>query len=168
MKLLRVNKFAQVLTLIFGTVGCDQATKFVAKDNLREAGSMTFMGDVFRLEYAENTGAFLSLGAHLPEAVRFWIFIAFSGVFLWMIAFHIFSKDMSTLRMMGLSLMLGGGIGNLIDRILRGSVIDFMNMGLGSLRTGIFNVADVAIMAGLFILICETWIADSQKSQVKN
>ena len=46
-----------------------------------------------------------------------------------------------------------GGISNMIDRVLSGAVIDFMNIGIGNLRTGIFNVADMAIMAGLFLVV---------------
>lgn len=52
------------------------------------------------------------------------------------------------------ALIIGGGLSNLIDRIInQGAVIDFMNIGVGSLRTGIFNVADVAIMVGMFIFV---------------
>lgn len=52
------------------------------------------------------------------------------------------------------SLVLSGGLGNLVDRIINdGRVIDFMNIGIGSLRTGIFNVADVCITVGVVVLI---------------
>jgi signal peptidase II len=54
----------------------------------------------------------------------------------------------------GLALYLAGGASNLVDRVVRGSVIDFMNVGVGPLRTGIFNVADVAILAGVGIFVC--------------
>jgi signal peptidase II len=50
-------------------------------------------------------------------------------------------------------MFLAGGLSNLIDRITLGSVIDFMNVGVGPVRTGIFNVADVAIMAGVAIVL---------------
>jgi signal peptidase II len=55
---------------------------------------------------------------------------------------------------LGLALVAGGGLGNLVDRFrLRGYVIDFMNLGLGPVRTGVFNVADVAIVAGVILLV---------------
>jgi signal peptidase II len=53
----------------------------------------------------------------------------------------------------GLALLIGGGVSNLVDRISRGAVVDFLNLGIGSLRTGIFNVADMAIMSGIALLI---------------
>jgi signal peptidase II len=56
-------------------------------------------------------------------------------------------------QLFGLGLVFAGGASNLVDRISRGSVIDFMNVGLGGLRTGIFNVADVAILVGVGALL---------------
>ena len=55
--------------------------------------------------------------------------------------------------MVGLSLFVAGGASNWIDRVIRGSVVDFINVGIGPLRTGIFNVADVAIMLGAGVLL---------------
>lgn len=59
-----------------------------------------------------------------------------------------------------MALFLGGGVSNLLDRLIHGTVIDFMNVGIGPLRTGIFNVADMAIMLGAGIIVLETWRAD--------
>jgi signal peptidase II len=53
----------------------------------------------------------------------------------------------------GAMLFLAGGASNLLDRIMHGTVVDFMNVGVGSLRTGIFNVADVALMIGVALMI---------------
>jgi signal peptidase II len=50
-------------------------------------------------------------------------------------------------------LIIGGGLSNIYDRIVAGKVVDFMNIGIGGLRTGIFNVADNAIMIGLFLML---------------
>ena len=60
-----------------------------------------------------------------------------------------------------LALFIGGGVSNWIDRLLHGRVVDFLNVGIGSLRTGIFNVADVAIMAAVAMLVLpELWTRD--------
>jgi signal peptidase II len=56
-------------------------------------------------------------------------------------------------HLVGLALVIGGGVSNWIDRAVRGSVVDFMNIGLGWLRTGVFNIADVALMAGAATLL---------------
>jgi signal peptidase II len=62
-------------------------------------------------------------------------------------------RDLRWGELCGYAFILAGGMSNMIDRVLAGVVIDFMNIGIGSLRTGIFNVADMAIMAGLFVVI---------------
>jgi signal peptidase II len=62
----------------------------------------------------------------------------------------------------GIALFLAGGVSNWIDRALRGSVVDFLNIGVGWLRTGIFNVADVAIMVGVAIFVLGTLGASSR------
>jgi len=65
-----------------------------------------------------------------------------------------------TLALVGIALFVAGGSSNLLDRLTRGSVIDFMNVGLGPLRTGIFNVADMAIMLGAGLVILSSYHAD--------
>jgi signal peptidase II len=136
-------------------VGCDQVTKSLAREHLSLPQPIRLLGDVFRLQYAENTGAFLGLGASLPPAVRFWSFVV--AVTLLLIGTLVFvwtSAEMNRVGLLGGSLVVGGGLGNLIDRLLyNGAVIDFMNMGVGRLRTGVFNVADVAIMVGVGLLL---------------
>jgi signal peptidase II len=65
-------------------------------------------------------------------------------------------SDFGRQQMIAVSLLLAGGIGNLLDRVFHnGLVIDFLNMGIGPLRTGIFNVADMAIMAGFALLLLQ-------------
>jgi signal peptidase II len=113
------------------------------------------LGDFFRLQYVENTGAFLGFGSALPYGFRFWVFVVLIGcVLLGMLLFVLVRHELRFGSVTGLALIIAGGLGNLIDRILNnGEVIDFMNMGIGNLRTGIFNVADLAIMIGAGILI---------------
>ncbi len=127
---------------------------------------ISFAGDLFRLQYAENTGAFLSLGSSLPEHWRQWIFTVFVGVFL--IGLHlyvVFSRDLHFNHVACLSLVCGGGLSNLIDRIAYGGrVVDFLNVGIGSIRTGIFNVADMAITAGAILLAIEGFRKTPEKS----
>ena len=60
-------------------------------------------------------------------------------------------------RLVLLILFVGGGVSNLLDRIIHGAAVDFMNVGIGPLRTGIFNVAAVAIMLGVGIVLLETF-----------
>jgi signal peptidase II len=139
-------------------VGCDQASKRVAAEVLKGAETLSFLGDVLRLTYAENRGAFLGLGGSWPEPVRW---LAFTGAALVVVAASIGwivararHRAHHNLAVWAMVLVAAGGAGNLVDRIVRdGRVIDFMNLGLGSVRTGIFNMADVQIMVGLGLLL---------------
>jgi signal peptidase II len=140
-----------IALVLFSCVGCDQVTKNIARQTLANSEPIIFLNNIFRLQYVENPGAFLSLGAGSPEQIRFWIFTIFTGVFLaGMLVYLLVSPNISKVKMVSLSLVLGGGVGNLIDRISNeGRVIDFMNIGIGSLRTGVFNVADVLLSCGV-------------------
>jgi signal peptidase II len=74
----------------------------------------------------------------------------------------LFARRLEPWRVVALALVAGGGISNLIDRLLyNGRVTDFLNVGIGSLRTGIFNVADMAIMAGALLLLWKLRAATS-------
>ena len=149
------KKAALILLILCSCVGCDQVTKSLAREHLALPQPIRLLGDVFRFQYTENTGAFLGLGASLPPAVRFWSFVV--SVALLLIGTLVFmwtSEEINRLGILGGSLVVGGGLGNLTDRLLHsGAVVDFMNMGVGRLRTGVFNVADVAIMAGVGLLL---------------
>jgi signal peptidase II len=135
-------------------VGCDQAAKTYATLNLANRPSIAIFGEIFRLQYSENTGAMLGIGGDLPESTRFWLFVVFDGcALLGILAYSILGKNLRTADVLSFSLILGGGTGNLIDRLFKGGVvIDFMILTLGSLKTAIFNIADTAVMSGLLLL----------------
>ncbi len=147
-----------IFFILFVTITSDQITKKIAHTYLAGKETVSFFHNVFILQYAENTGGFLGVGAAVPESIRFWVFSVLVTLFLVILfVYLVFSKGFSTRQIFALSAILGGGIGNLIDRLLNeGRVVDFMNIGIGSLRTGIFNVADLYITFGaifLFILL---------------
>lgn len=164
---MKFSKVALVTAIVFGSVGCDQATKVVARQKLQGMETLSYLGDTFRLTYAENYGAFLGMGSSLPAGVRTLIFTVLVGAFLVGLGVWMFRGPVkSTMAIVASSLIIGGGIGNLIDRIaFDGGVTDFLNIGIGSLRTGIFNVADVWIMAGVFMLLFtpEMWETDEDE-----
>lgn len=150
------NKAALIISILCLCVGCDQVTKTAAQVHVPASHPVRVMGDVFRFQYSTNKGAFMGLGAGLPHPVRFWALIVFVGVALiGMLRFVWTSREMShPVSILGASLVIGGGFSNLIDRLLNdGAVVDFVNMGVGNLRTGIFNLADVAITFGAGVLL---------------
>ncbi len=154
-----------VITSLITCVSCDQATKSVAQSYLSETGVWSLLGDTVRLQLAHNTGAFLSLGAALPESLRAGLFSAGVGILLMaLLGYILFSKSISSLELLALSLLLAGGVGNLIDRVWFGYVVDFMNIGIGPLRTGIFNVADIAVSIGAILLLVDALLKRPSKA----
>ena len=153
--------------IILSGVGCDQATKQLAVQQLRGTPPLSFMQDIVRLQYAENQGAFLGLGNSLSPELRFWLLTVATAVLLLGLAiFLIVQWKMPRLSFIALSCVLAGGLGNMIDRLVHdGSVIDFLNLGLGSLRTGIFNIADIAITGGVVLLWVASLRADPQPDE---
>jgi signal peptidase II len=141
-----------LVLLIVVAAGCDRVTKHFAEANLADSPTRSFLMDTVRLEYAENAGAFLSLGANWPAAVRTGVFTIGNTILLLGVIVAARRERWSGPMLFGTALFVTGGVSNLVDRVARGSVVDFMNVGIGPLRTGIFNVADVAIMLGLAML----------------
>lgn len=124
----------------------------IAREKLASE-SFSYWGDTFRLVLAENSGAFLSLGSSLSETARFFIFTVGIGILMLAGLVLLFrKKKLSQLETIAYSLVLSGGVGNLIDRGMKSTVTDFMNIGIGSIRTGVFNIADMGIMLGVGIL----------------
>jgi signal peptidase II len=148
-------RFLLVFLVLLCCVGCDQAVKAIAKGALAFSPPVLLLDGAVRLQYAENPGAFLSLGAELPSAVRYLFGVVLVGATqLALFAFLMGSRRLSTAQRIGFSLFLAGGLGNWIDRLANdGRVIDFVSLGLGPLHTGIFNVADVAIAAGIVMVL---------------
>lgn len=145
------RKMLLVLLLTFGTVGCDQATKQMAVSHLRDAPGLTYLGGLLELRYAENAGGFLSFGASIPDAARFAVFTVGVGfLLLGMLAMALLSRKLRTWEVLALTALAAGGLSNWLDRVMNdGRVVDFMILQAGPLRTGVFNVADVVIMAAI-------------------
>ena len=148
----------KLLTLILVGSACvtlDQTTKIFAATYLPRHVMRTYLFDILRIGYSENTGGFLGIGNALPSAVRFWIFTVAVGVFLMLLLYYLITDIEHRLgSVIGLSLVVSGGASNLYDRIInQGSVVDFLNLGIGPLRTGVFNLADVAIFGGIAIAL---------------
>jgi signal peptidase II len=142
------------LTLL-SCVGCDQVSKSAARSLLASGVTESFFAGALRLQLVENPGSFLSLGASLPEPVRFILFIGAVGLLVLAILYAaLFAKRLDQGRSIALALLAGGGLSNLLDRLIyAGRVTDFLNIGIGVLRTGIFNLADMAIIAGATLLV---------------
>jgi signal peptidase II len=147
----RIHRLGLVLVILILCTSCDQMTKSYAKESLAFSPAISLLNDSIRIEYTENHGAILSLGSNLPRQVRFLFFVVMASLLVALtVAFAINTRSLDTKQLVGLSLVAGGGMGNLLDRILNdGAAIDFIRLGIGPVRTGIFNIADLAIVAGV-------------------
>jgi signal peptidase II len=154
------KRLALILVVLVACVGCDQSTKLMAKAYLPETERVSLLGGSVRLEIARNYGAFLSVGASIPQSWRTGIFSAgVAAVLIALFVYALLSNSGNPLVVPALGMIVGGGASNLVDRLnYDGYVLDFLNVGVGSVRTGIFNVADVFIMAGVILLILHEWL----------
>ena len=158
----KLKRIVLLFFVLLSCVGCDRATKIMARQELATAPMQEYGNGFFRLVYAENPGAFLSLGAGLHPEVRFWIFTVFVALLLsglaWFVLRYIQKAPLPFV--VAVALIAGGGLGNLIDRLIYdGHVVDFMQIGYSPLRTGVFvfNMADMAIMAGTGLMFIFAW-----------
>jgi len=155
----RRDRIRLVTTILVVTLVLDHLTKWAAILWLKDAPPIIYLGDLFRLQYATNTGAFLSLFGTLSASARFWLLVAFNAAVLSGVGWYLYSRNaIARGTSIALALILAGGVGNLIDRVFRdGVVVDFMNIGINlgrsSIRSGIFNVADLGIVGGLLLLV---------------
>ena len=149
----RMGVRGALLVAVVATIGCDRVTKHVASAALAEGDVRSYLADTIRLEYVENTGGFLGLGSNLPAAWRTALFTGLTGVVLSGIVVVAVRSRWRGWLLIGGSLVVTGGASNWIDRVVHGRVVDFLNLGVGPLRTGVFNVADVAIMLGVTVLL---------------
>lgn len=141
--------------LIISFVGCDRITKNMAKEHLADRDPLSYLHGTVRLSYAENSGAGMSVGEHWPPQVKlFALKVIPAFVLLFVLGYTLLnSSKIHSLPMLSIALIISGGLGNLIDRIFNEShVIDFLNIGVGYVQTGIFNIADVCITFGAILL----------------
>jgi signal peptidase II len=155
---------AVLLLAASALVALDQWTKVLAASRLAGRGTVHLLGDFAVLVYINNRGAFLSLGSGLPELMRNVFLIALPLAAIPFLAWALLKKGIGgTLGEGGAKevgwaeysaavLVVAGGVGNLIDRIFRGEVRDFLNFGIGRLRTGIMNLADLYILFALIVI----------------
>ena len=156
------------IVVMVAAVLADQLTKQLVVNFLDREEPFYIIKDVFRFSYVENRGAaFGMLDDHR------WVFMIVSTVAIVGIIFYMwkFCRD-SKLLCLGLSLIVGGGIGNMIDRIFLGYVIDFLDFcAFPNLWMWVFNVADAFVCVGAAIVVLSLLIdivKDSKKkSEVK-
>ena len=156
---MKTGNFARnlwILLLVFANIGCDQVSKTIVRDRIEYNANIEVIQDFITLTKVENTGAFLSLGSEMPRIGYKILMIILPLIILTYVLFYLLKSNTPTdLTRMAIALMLGGGIGNLLDRMLYGSVTDFLHFDFGLFQTGIVNMADISITVGFLMMIFE-------------
>jgi signal peptidase II len=153
----RIIRLVVISLVLVCTAGCDQVTKHIARTSLGQMGSATLGGRFIEFSLAENPGAFLGLGASFPQAARSALTVCASLGLGCLLVYLLRTPRLRFVSFVGLSLIWAGGISNLIDRFARhGLVTDFMVLRVGPLHTGVFNLADFAIVVGMLILLASS------------
>ena len=144
-----------VILISMSCIGCDQYTKTLAREDLQPGRPVSYFGGFVRFQYEENAGGMLSMGSEFSESFRFWVFTVTVALFLFgILSVVCIHPRLAVGDRLAAAFIAGGGFGNLIDRLLNdGTVIDFLNVGIGPIRTAVFNIADVAILTGAALLL---------------
>ena len=150
----RKKELALALSTAAINILLDRVTKALALAFLKGREALRYLSDTMVLEYTENTGAFLSLGAGWPALVKE-LLLLYLPLLVCAFAFvYCCAVEKDRTRIVLLVTIVAGGAGNLIDRLARDfAVVDFMNFGIGPLRTGVLNVADLSITFGAIGLV---------------
>lgn len=136
------------------TVGCDQVSKGLTRQKVEPEVFIPVIKNHLILTNVENTGAMLGFGQDFPPILKRFLLQALPMLLLLIMLYRIMIKpNLNLLLIVAFALVIGGGLGNLIDRIAYGSVTDFFQIRLGVFRTGIFNMADVAVTIGVLMFI---------------
>jgi signal peptidase II len=157
----QTRKAALFVIILAGVVALDLATKVLVMRTLRLFDQVDVIGSYVRLTYIHNPGA--AFGIHLGPYSRI-IFLVLSLIALIALAgMYWFTPAADRIRLAAISLICGGAVGNLLDRIRSASgVVDFIDVGVGNVRWPVFNVADIAVTTGAIILALSLWKEERQ------
>ncbi len=160
-------KLVLSVIIILCNFGCDQITKEKARGGLSYNERVSIVEDAFILTKVENTGAALSLGEHLSPTLKLFFLQLFPILALLLLFCYVMmKKKLALTQIIAFSFIIGGGVGNIYDRVLHNSVTDFMYIEIGFLHTGIFNMADVSVVVGILLLMIAHMVSDTREKQL--
>lgn len=152
---MKFSRNVGIILLVIVNIALDQISKFIVRAKVDPYSETPIIGDYFTLHNVENKGAFLGMGSELNDTLRLILLLILPLAVLGYVMYYIITnKNLDKASVIGFSCIVGGGIANVYDRVLYGSVTDFFHIDLGGVfRTGIFNIADMSVMLGLGLLL---------------
>ena len=158
MKANRIVRVILIFVVLAANIGCDQISKSVVRQRVDYYEQISIVKNYLTLTKVENSGAFLSLGSTLPDSVRFILLSVLPLILIGIGLGYLFLKSgLPKATMLGFAFVLGGGIGNIYDRLAYGSVTDFLHIDFVIFQTGIFNMADVSVLTGVLIVFISSF-----------
>jgi len=157
-----------ILILVAFNVGLDQVSKEIVRETVVPGSKTELLGKQLQLMNVENSGAFLSMGSDSNPTVKLIFLLILPVIVLGVVLYYVLTNTtLDRLSIVGFSSIAGGGIANLYDRFLYGSVTDFLFMDFGGIfRTGIFNVADLSVTTGMVLLLISSFLNRPKKTSV--
>jgi len=146
-----------IIFLVLLNIGCDQLSKNIVRKQVDAYEIIELVDENFILTKVENKGAMLGFGQNLPTWLKIPLLQVIPIVVLFFLLISILrKKNLNKWMALAFSCVIGGGIGNLIDRIAYGEVTDFFHINFGIFKTGIFNMADVSVTVGVVLILVLT------------
>lgn len=162
---MKLSRSAFIIVLIIVNITLDQISKALVRTYVVAKSQTQIIGNYFTLHNVENEGAFLGLGSDLNPIVKIIVLLILPVIVLGFVMRYLFKeKNMDKLSLIGFTFILGGGVANVFDRIIYGSVTDFFHIDLGGVfRTGIFNIADLSVTSGMILILWASFLHRKKK-----
>ncbi|MDR1223607.1 MAG: signal peptidase II [Tannerella sp.] len=155
MKRQKIIRSLIIAAIILFAAGGDRLSKHAVRQKVEYGAQISVIGNCVTLTKVENTGAFLGMGRSIPRPLyRLLMIILPLAVTAYALFYLVKKETLSRLTLLAISLIIGGGLGNIYDRIRYGSVTDFLYFDFILFHTGIVNMADIFVTAGFFMILC--------------
>ncbi|WP_299338397.1 signal peptidase II [uncultured Psychroserpens sp.] len=164
---MKLSRTAGIILIIAFNIAIDQISKVLVRANFEYGEIKQLIGDTFIMQYVENEGAFLGMGSDMNPTLKLIVLLILPTVVLGYLIYYIIkNKSLDKLSLIALCSIAGGGIANVFDRIVFGSVTDFFYIHFNdTIRTGIFNVADMSVTFGILVLLYTTIFSKKKTEQ---
>jgi len=164
-----LNRNLFIILLVAFNIAIDQISKVIVRSTMIRGGKgqINVIQDYFQLIWVENKGAFLGMGSDMNPALRLVFLLVLPTIVLAYVTYYIIkTKELDRMSLIAFCCIVGGGIANVFDRIVFGQVTDFFYIDLGGVfKTGIFNVADMSVTAGMIVLLFSGILSGKKKEK---
>lgn len=167
---MKISRTVGVILLIVANIVVDQISKVIVRAEIQPNHIIEVIGNTFILTNVENSGAFLGMGSDLNPTLRLLFLLILPVLVLGFVMYYILkNKALDRLSLIAFCCIVGGGIANVFDRIVYGSVTDFFHIDFGGVfRTGIFNVADMSVTAGMIMLLIASFVYKKKENSTQS